>query len=240
MALPSDDRRAMAQLAIVHAEATLQRDGPQQTLERLHAARAIFEEIDDIRSRAVTMGKIADILQQRGETAEALRIRQEEQLPVYERLGDIRSRAVTMGQIADILQQRGETTEALRIHLEERLPVALRMQDMDLLAHVRYCCANIRLNRGGLQGDEAQLIVDELGESFTLFRKLQRVDGIAIIGSLLGQVLAAVSLTTEAISVLEQSATAFTQMGQTAQAEQIRSWVAQLQGEAKAGDGAAA
>ena len=54
----------------------------------------------------MTMGKIADILAQRGETEEALRIRREEQLPVYERLGDVRSRAVTMGQIADILQQR--------------------------------------------------------------------------------------------------------------------------------------
>jgi hypothetical protein len=39
-------------------------------------------------SKAVTMGKIADILQARGELDEALRIRHEEELPVYEgRLG---------------------------------------------------------------------------------------------------------------------------------------------------------
>ena len=42
------------------------------------------------------MGKIADILQARGETDEALRIRQEEELPVYERLGDVRSRSVAL------------------------------------------------------------------------------------------------------------------------------------------------
>ena len=40
-----------------------------------------------------TMGKIADILQTRGELDEALRIRREEELPVYERLGDVRSSA---------------------------------------------------------------------------------------------------------------------------------------------------
>ena len=68
------------------------------------------------------MGKIADILQSRGEVDEALRIRREEQLPVYERIGDARSRAVTMGKIADILQSRGEVDEALRIRREERAP----------------------------------------------------------------------------------------------------------------------
>jgi len=48
--------------------------------------------------RAVTMGKIADILQARGQLDEALKIRTDEELPVYERLGDVRSRAVTMGK----------------------------------------------------------------------------------------------------------------------------------------------
>ena len=67
-----------------------------------------------MRSRAVTMGQIADILQARGQLDEALKIRNEEQLPVYERLGDVRSRAVTMGQIADILQARGQLDEALQ------------------------------------------------------------------------------------------------------------------------------
>ena len=53
----------------------------------------LFEEEKDVHSRAVTMGQIADILEQRGETEEALRIRREEELPVYERLGDVHSRA---------------------------------------------------------------------------------------------------------------------------------------------------
>ena len=58
--------------------------------------------LGDIPSRPVTMGKIADIYQARGQLDEALRIRSEEELPGYEKLGDIRSRAVTIAQIADI------------------------------------------------------------------------------------------------------------------------------------------
>ena len=57
----------------------------------------------------MTMGRIADILQQRGQTDEALRIRREKELPVYDQLGDVRERAVTIGKIADILQQQGQT-----------------------------------------------------------------------------------------------------------------------------------
>ncbi len=40
-----------------------------------------------MRSWAVTLGQIADVLQARGQLDEALRIRQEEELPTYERLG---------------------------------------------------------------------------------------------------------------------------------------------------------
>ena len=70
----------------------------------------------------VTLGQIADVLQARGQLDEALRIRQEEQLPVYERLGDVGWRAVTLGKIADVLQARGQLDEALRIRQEEQLP----------------------------------------------------------------------------------------------------------------------
>ena len=67
-----------------------------------------------IEEAALASGLIADILQARGQLDEALKIRNEEELPVYERLGDVRSRAVTMGKIADILQARGQLDEALQ------------------------------------------------------------------------------------------------------------------------------
>ena len=95
--------------------------------EQLPAA----DQLQDVRSRAVTLGQIADVLAARGELDEALRIRREEQLPVYERLGDVRSRAVTLGQIADVVATgRGELDEALRIRREEVLPVYERLGDV--------------------------------------------------------------------------------------------------------------
>ncbi|MBM5817934.1 MAG: CHAT domain-containing protein, partial [Cyanobacteria bacterium K_Offshore_surface_m2_239] len=82
LALKEGRRVEQAQLLAVHAEATLGRDGPEQALERLRQAATVFEEEGAVRERAVTMGKIADVLQQRGESEEALRIRREEELPV--------------------------------------------------------------------------------------------------------------------------------------------------------------
>ena len=170
----------------------------------------------------MTMGKIADILQQRGETEEALRIRREEQLPVFERLGDVRERAVTMSKIADILAQRGETEEALRIQVEEVLPSARRIGDTDLLAATHYRCAMIRLGRGDLDQEQLKLVFEELTESFGLFKKSRRVDGVAIVGAQLGQLLAAGGLVEEAESILEESATAFDKLGNLDAASQLR------------------
>ncbi|MEO5374375.1 MAG: hypothetical protein H7840_08850 [Alphaproteobacteria bacterium] len=169
----------------------------------------VYERLGDARSRAVTMGKIADILTMRGEVDEALRIRREEQLPVFERLGEERERAVTMGKIAGILADRGEVDEALRLHIEERLPVARAMGDIDSIAHIRSSCARIRIERGGLETDEAPTILEELTESFTLARQLGRVVAISAIGSLYGQVLAVSGQITEALAVLDQAAEAY-------------------------------
>jgi hypothetical protein len=64
-----------------------------ETLTR--GAQTRFHTAGDARAAAIAAGQIADILQARGETDEALRIRREEQLPVYQRLGDVRSRALS-------------------------------------------------------------------------------------------------------------------------------------------------
>ena len=84
----------------------------------------VFKQLGDVHSLAVTQGRIADLLQARGELDEALRIRKEEQLPVFEQLGDARSRAGTQARIADILQALGKPVEALCIYEREVLPSA--------------------------------------------------------------------------------------------------------------------
>ncbi|MCG8549114.1 MAG: CHAT domain-containing protein, partial [Desulfobacterales bacterium] len=124
--LKTEDIVGRAQIMSLYAEATIADQGPEKALQTLNTTSELFKNEGDEKSCAVTMGKIADILQQKGDTDEALRIRKEEELPVYDRLGDVRSRAVTMGQIADILQQKGDTDEALRIHMDERLPTAIK------------------------------------------------------------------------------------------------------------------
>ena len=67
----------------------------------------LHRERQDQRAQAITMGKIADVLQARGQLDEALRIWREEVLPVYERLGDQRERLVCWAKLAMGLNMRG-------------------------------------------------------------------------------------------------------------------------------------
>jgi len=128
------------------------------------------------------MGKIADILQARGQLAEALRIRREEQLPVFERLGDVRSKTVTMGKIADILQARGQLDEALLIRREEQLPVFERLGDVRSKAVTMGKIADILQARGQLA--EALRIRRE--EQLPVYERLGDARGKAITSAKIG------------------------------------------------------
>ena len=155
------------------------------------------EDNDQCGLRAVAMGKIADILQRRGETDEALRTLREEELPVYERLGDVRSRAVTMGRIADILQQRGETDEALRIRREEELPVYERLGDVRERAITMGKIADILQQRG--ETDEALRIRRE--EELPAFERLGDVRSHAVTMGKIADILQQRGETDEALRI---------------------------------------
>ena len=204
----------------------LQGRGDTEEALRIHREEQlpVYERLGDVRERALTMGKIADILEGRGDTEEALRIRHEEELPIYERLGDVRSRAMTMGKIAGILQGRGDTEEALRILTEECLPVAERIGDAGQIAHICFSCASIRLRRGGLEKGEAATIIQELADSYTLNRKVQRMDGVAVVGGLLGRLLL-YTKAPEAAVVLDQAAAAYERLGNAAEAGKLRALI---------------
>ncbi|MEV5525925.1 hypothetical protein [Streptomyces prunicolor] len=94
-----------------HANRLITRGEVDQAEDLLHQARQLFTDAGDTYSAAVTWGQIADILEQRGEVDEALRIRHEVELPAFERIGDTRSAAITWAKIADILQQRAKSTK---------------------------------------------------------------------------------------------------------------------------------
>jgi tetratricopeptide (TPR) repeat protein len=185
--LQSDDKIAMAQVAVEHATAT-QSDDPVKALETLKKVAELFEQAQAVREKAVTMG-----------------------------------------QIADILTGRGETDEALRIHIEERLPIAEAMKDLDSIAHTRFSCAQIRLERGGMEQGEIQTIYDELVESFEINFKLQRVDGIAHSGMMLGQLLIMCGQSEDARILLKHSATAFEILQNPQQAQKIRNLLKQIE-----------
>jgi hypothetical protein len=65
----------------------------------------VYERLGDVRAKAVAMGKIADVLEARGDLDEALRIRRQEQLPVIERLGG-RDLVIGRGNLAITLRSQ--------------------------------------------------------------------------------------------------------------------------------------
>ncbi len=153
----------------------------QQQAGALDEALATFEELSalgrqrgDAHQLAVARSCIADILAARGQLDEALRIRNEEGLPVYERLGDVRSVAVTKAQIADILAARGQLDEALRIRTQEVLPAMERLGDVHSVAGIKGQIADILQARGQL--DEALRLQEE---RLTTNRRIGDADGIA-------------------------------------------------------------
>jgi len=169
----------------------------------------VYERLGVEQAKAVTMGKIADILQQRGQTDEALRdleaIKQ-----IFHDLGDVRSKAVTMGSIADILQQRGQTDEALRIRREEELPVYERLGDVQSKAVTMGKIADILQQRG--QTDEALRIRCE--EELPVFERLGDVQSKAVTMGRIADILQQRGQTDEALLIRrEEELPAYERLG---------------------------
>ncbi|HEY1301087.1 MAG TPA: hypothetical protein VGF07_11365, partial [Stellaceae bacterium] len=153
------DPRARAMLLSAQASRLiiLGRIGDAEKL--LDEAASIFGFLGDVRSWAVEMGKVADILQAREQFDDALKIRTKVELPVYERLGDLRERAVTMGKVAGILKARGQLDDALKILCEDVLPAIERLGEVRSRAVTIGQVAGILEARGQL--DEALKILRE-------------------------------------------------------------------------------
>ncbi|ALJ39378.1 MULTISPECIES: CHAT domain-containing protein [Azospirillum] len=200
VSLSGTDPRADAMVLSDQASRLIQvgRIGEAEVLLRDAVQR--FEALDDVYSRAVTLSQIADILEGRGETKEALRIRREEELPVFERLGDMRARAVTLGRIADILTTRGETDEALRIRREEQLPVYERLGEVHAQAVTLGRIADILTTRG--ETDEALRIRRE--KELPVYEQLSDVHSRAVTLGQIAEILANRGETEEALRILRE------------------------------------
>ncbi|MEV0104102.1 tetratricopeptide repeat protein, partial [Nocardia sp. NPDC050789] len=122
--------RVMATRADRHL-LTGERDQAEQLLEQAHR---LFTAAGAEGEATVVTGHLAEVAEQRGEYAEAERIRRQVVLPVFERLGDVRSEAATWGQLADLAEGRGEYGEAERIRRQVVLPVFERLGDVRSVA----------------------------------------------------------------------------------------------------------
>jgi tetratricopeptide (TPR) repeat protein len=160
----------------------------------------LYRQLGDARSQAITMVRIADILQGRGQLDEALRIYQEEGLPVYERLGDVSSKAITMERIADILRARGQLDEALRIYQEEALPVFERLGDVRSKALTMGRIADILQSRGQL--DEALRIYQE--EELPVYERLGDVRSKAVTMGRIADILQGRGQLDEALHIYQE------------------------------------
>ncbi|MBO3741914.1 tetratricopeptide repeat protein [Actinoplanes flavus] len=213
----------------------LQQRGDYDEALRIHHEIELpaYERLGDIRETAITWGKIADIRYDRGDYDEALRIRREVELPVYERIGDTRSIAITWGQVADILRQRGDHDEALRIRQEKVLPAAERLNDLDGIANVNWGIAEIYLDRQEFEAAAPYLI-----KAYQILDHLQRPDGLALVGNVLGQLLIAYGERDTARTVLEKSLAAARKIGNTSLVDHVRGLLDRIGAGAEADPGA--
>lgn len=92
-------------------------------------ALALAEEHLGDSSRAAALDEVAANQEARGALAEALRTRNDRQIPLLERLGDARALAEARGKVAGILQAQGEIDRAITLLRDSVVPTFERLAD---------------------------------------------------------------------------------------------------------------
>ena len=154
---------------------------PDEALTWLEKAKAEFERLGDVRSRAVTMGKIADILQARGDLNEALRIHEEERWPVAEKLGDSDSMIHILINTARIRAAKGindqETFERIRHDLSQAYTLAKKLTRLDAICAAAFDLGQLLASVGA--ENEAKPLLIEARDGFSrlgLPRYVEHID----------------------------------------------------------------
>ena len=125
----------------------------------------VYERLGDVRSRAVTMGKIADILQARGELDEALRIREECGV-IAEKLGDTDLLINTLWSTARIRTAKGisdqETFERILRDLSQAYAMAKKLTRLDAICAVAFDLGMLIASAGAKE--EAKPLLTSVGD----------------------------------------------------------------------------
>jgi tetratricopeptide (TPR) repeat protein len=152
------------------------------------------------RDEALAWGLLGDIHEARGELKEALKIREEKELPVYQRLGDVRSEALTWGKIGDIYRVQGKLEEALKIRQEKQLPVYQRLGDVREEALAWGKIGDIYQVQGKLE--EALKIREE--KELPVYQRLGDVHSEALTWSQIGDIYRVQGKLEEALKIREE------------------------------------
>ena len=105
-----------------------------EALKLLKEELEVYEQLGDIRSRAVTLGDIARIYVDMGDVDEALKLHNE-RLEVYEQLGDLEGKANALWAIAQIEIGREKYKDALQ-HLTESYDILLKIGSLEGISSV--------------------------------------------------------------------------------------------------------
>ena len=129
---------------------------------------------------------------------------------------------MTLGDIARLRAQQGEVEEALRLH-QERLAVNTHLGDLYEQAATMWDIAQIELGRGNVR-EAVPLIV----EAYQLCDRLNRLEGICVIGMTLGQLLIANDRRDEGLAVLRRSEEGFRSMQRYSEADSVATLISRL------------
>lgn len=166
--------------ALRHSYAdVLRRTGEAAQAQALLEENAeVYERLDDVRSKAITMGQIADILQARGQLDEALSLKETEALPVYERLGDVENFGITHWEIARIKMQmlaRGAdpgVVAEIADHLTQAYEMICRVGRLEFIAAIGLDYAAVLAARGEVE--EARAVLTRSRDGFRQLGREQR------------------------------------------------------------------
>ncbi len=92
------------------------------------------------------------------------------------------------------------------------------------------------MQKGIKSQDDLQAILDDLAESFAIIRKVGRVDGIAMVGGVLGPLLAQLGEHDAARAVLGEAEAAYAKLGRQDAAAEIGRLIGEMREESSPGN----
>jgi hypothetical protein len=141
----------------------------------------VYEKLGDVRSIALTQGKIADILQARGQLDEAL-VLHAQRLPVAQAMGDIDSIAHIRFSMARLRLERGDLAQGaaaldlIAAELGEAYGYANKLGRPDFVGEIGFYWAQILILLN--QPQAAHKVCNQAEEAFRLLDDEAGVDAI--------------------------------------------------------------